>query len=192
MEITARRRGDHWKLQADEKKMLADALDPPLKRVPLPEKELGVIGELGALGFVCFAIFGPRIEIDRAIADARKVQAGKTAPPPAHVAAVVSEAERITADHAERPYDNVTPLDGFRTDMGDGTGVELGEPTGITVGETEPTFIMDADAAARRAGLTPERIVELRAGFGEEGLLLDSYPGVPLDGDGHPLSRGVE
>lgn len=162
---------------------LADALDPPLKRVPLPERELGVIGELGALGFVCFAIFQPRLQADAAVKQAIAAQKAGTA-------AAVAEAERITAEHAAAPYAGTSPLDELRRDP---TAVEPDELAGgVTVGETEPDLLLQVDALAREHGITPERIVNVQRELGHEGELLDAYPSVPTLDDGTPLDRGVE
>lgn len=85
-DLTAARRGDHWKLNTEERRSVGDALANVLRHVNLPERELGIAADVAALGFVFYAITVPRIEHDKTIALERaggaRVAAG-TVPPAA-------------------------------------------------------------------------------------------------------------
>lgn len=181
--IVAKRGKPYWELAPGEVAELAKALDPPLARIPLPEKELGVVAELGALGFVCFAIFAPRMDLDKQIARqqiARKRDAG----------AVVAEAEEIARRHAAAPYGGEVPDFGTGRTENETAGELLVEPAGATVAETEPDLVMETDRTAREVGITAETVVGLRKGMGVEGDLLE-HSGVPFLDDGSELDRGL-
>lgn len=134
-----------------------------LAHVPLPEKELGIAGEILALGWVCYAITAPRLDADRAIAAAS--------------VGAVTEAERITAQHAQAPYAQ-GPLDNLARAAGE-TSEELYTPT---VGATDPDIILRVDELARQVGITPETVAGMRHELGDDTPLLDVVAPAPTYG----------
>lgn len=82
-DLTAARRGDHWKLATDERRAVGDALANVLRHVNLPERELGIAADVAALGFTMYAIVTPRLELERRYAAGLVAGVGTVPPAPA-------------------------------------------------------------------------------------------------------------
>lgn len=80
-EITAQRKGEHWRLGNEEKSAWGDALANCLRHVPMPEKQVGIVADIVALGFVSYATIVPRVNIDRAVLESQRPKAAPEPPP---------------------------------------------------------------------------------------------------------------
>lgn len=65
----------------DEAELLADAIAGVMKHVPLPDKEIGIVGDLGTLGMALYLTVGMRLDVDK------QIRQGKVAVPAAPVPA---------------------------------------------------------------------------------------------------------
>lgn len=75
--IVAARRGPHWQLRTvddpafgsvDEAQVLAESIAGVMKYVPIPDRELGVVGAVGNLALALYAVVGTRISLDQQLA----------------------------------------------------------------------------------------------------------------------------
>jgi hypothetical protein len=115
-DLTAARRGDHWRLATDERNAVGNSLANVLRHVNLPERELGIAADVAALGFTFYAIVTPRLELERrALEAAQSPQFGNrpaAASPPPPQSPHLGDAAPSFVDDADRLMRQAFP-DGF-------------------------------------------------------------------------------
>lgn len=95
--MVATRRGEHWKIGEREAAELGAAIAGVMKYVPLPDRELGIAGDVAALAAALYMTIAPRIELDRQAA--ARIAPPIAAPEPSSTSAPTTVGERDMPVH---------------------------------------------------------------------------------------------
>lgn len=122
--------------KVDEAELLAEAIAGVMKYVPIPDREMGIVGDIGTLGVALYLTVGKRLQIDAAIAagQAPPIAGVPTAEPAARPRAVPDEAP---------PPPSPSPADVLES-MGDTPLVGRAQTVEVQPGPRDP-LAFDAD-----------------------------------------------
>lgn len=201
--VIALRRGVHWKLAQlpaeanplgngplDEAQVLGEAISNVMKYVPLPQKELGVVNDLGTLAFVMYATVNSRLQYDRFIAQQTARSAARPAGPATRPAEMRSHHEpasgngEVTAADlmATLPSEPLAAVTHEQTGDPVADGVQLGRSVTILQAadeDPEPALL-----EAFRPGEEAARVEDL---VQEGGNVLDRLA-PPIEVEGKPAA----